>query len=101
MDIVMILKRTKKELVKKIITSVIIQGLLLVIPVYWTNSINHATNQEYDKALYDILDTYTENSWEDEPLDGDEVDRLTEFLRAKLNLINGNITQEEYNKILG
>lgn len=58
-------------------------------------------NQEYNKALYDILDTYTENSWEDEPLDGDEVDRLTEFLRAKLNLINGNITQEEYNKILG
>ena len=58
-------------------------------------------NQEYDKALYDILDTYTENSWEDEPLDGDEVDRLTEVLRAKLNLINGNITQEEYNKILG
>lgn len=58
-------------------------------------------NQEYDKALYDILDTYTENNWEDEPLDGDEVDRLTEILRAKLNLINGNITQEEYNKILG
>ena len=58
-------------------------------------------NQEYDKALYDILDTYTENSWGDEPLDGDEVDRLTEILRAKLNLINGNITQEEYNKILG
>ena len=55
MDIVMILKRTKKELVKKIITSVIIQGLLLVIPVYWTNSINHATNQEYDKAFRLII----------------------------------------------
>ena len=57
MDIVMILKRTKKELVKKIITSVIIQGLLLVIPVYWTNSINHATNQEYDKAFKLIIIT--------------------------------------------
>ena len=57
MDIVMILKRTKKELVKKIITSVIIQGLLLVIPVYWTNSINHATNQEYDKAFRLIIIT--------------------------------------------
>jgi membrane protein len=53
----MILKRTKKELVKKIITSVIIQGLLLVIPVYWTNSINHATNQEYDKAFRLIIIT--------------------------------------------
>lgn len=57
MDIVMILKRTKKELVKKIITSVIIQGLLLVIPVYWTNSINNATNQEYDKAFRLIIIT--------------------------------------------
>lgn len=57
MDIVMILKRTKKELVKKIITSVIIQGLLLVIPVYWTNSINHATNQEYDKVFRLIIIT--------------------------------------------
>lgn len=57
MDIVMILKRTKKELVKKIITSVIIQGLLLVIPVYWTNSINYATNMEYDKAFKLVIIT--------------------------------------------
>ncbi len=56
-------------------------------------------NQEYDKALYEILDEYTNENWENETLDGDEVDRLTEFLRAKLNLINGNITQEEYNKL--
>lgn len=57
-------------------------------------------NQEYDKALYEILDEYTNENWGNEPLDGDEVDRLTEFLRAKLNLINGNITQEEYDEIL-
>lgn len=56
-------------------------------------------NQEYDEALYEILDEYTNKNWESETLDGDEVDRLTEFLRAKLNLINGNITQEEYNKL--
>ena len=56
-------------------------------------------NQEYDEALYEILDEYTNKNWENETLDGDEVDRLTEFLRAKLNLINGNITQEEYNKL--
>lgn len=56
-------------------------------------------NQEYDEALYEILDVYTNENWGNEPLDGDEVDRLTEFLRAKLNLINGNITQEEYNKL--
>ena len=51
MDIVTILKRTKKELINKIITSVIIQGLLLVIPVYYTKSINHATDLEYEKAF--------------------------------------------------
>lgn len=56
-------------------------------------------NQEYDEALYEILDEYTNKNWKNETLDGDEVDRLTEFLRAKLNLINGNITQEEYNKL--
>lgn len=61
---------------------------------------NHCCDiYEYNKQLYEILDIYTENSWEDEPLNRDEVDRLTELLRVKLYLINGNITQEEYDKI--
>lgn len=51
MDIVTILRKTKKELLKKIATSIIVQGLLLVIPVFWTNSINHATDLEFDKAF--------------------------------------------------
>ena len=38
---------------------------------------------------------------DNEPLDGDEVDRLTEIIRAKINLQEGNITEEEYNEILG
>lgn len=57
MDIITILKRTKKELIKKTITSIIIQGLLLVIPVYWTNSINHATIFEFDKAFRLVIIT--------------------------------------------
>lgn len=57
MDIVTILKRTKKELVWKLVTSVIIQGLLLVIPVYWTNSINHATSGEYEVAFKLVIIT--------------------------------------------
>ena len=36
---------------------------------------------------------------DDEPLDGDSVDRLVNILRAKLNLIEGNITHEEYMKM--
>ena len=55
---------------------------------------------EYDNLLYDILDIYTDNNWEDDPLDEDEIDSLVEFLKLKLNLINGNITEKEYNKLL-
>ena len=51
MDIITILKRTKKELISKTITSIVIQGLLLIIPVYWTNSVNYATGLEYDRAF--------------------------------------------------
>ena len=51
---------------------------------------------EFEKELISILDIYSEKTWETEPLDGDEVDVLIEHLRNRLNLINGNITQEEY-----
>lgn len=51
---------------------------------------------EFDNSLYEILDIYTEYNWENEPLDTDEVDRLAELLKIKLNLLNGNITEEEY-----
>jgi len=51
MDIITILKKTKKELFKKILTSIAIQGLLLIIPVYWANSVNHATAFEYTAAF--------------------------------------------------
>ena len=75
MDIITILKRTKKELIRKIITSVVIQGLLLIIPVYWTNSINHATALEFDSAfklviitlilslLYYLWSYFNQKSW--------------------------------------
>jgi len=51
MDIITIIKKTKKELFKKILTSIAIQSLLLVIPVYWSNSVNHATAFEYTKTF--------------------------------------------------
>ena len=77
MDIVTILRRTKKELIRKIITSVIIQGLLLVIPVYWTNSVNCATDLEFDRAfklvvitlilslLYYLWSYFNQKAWYD------------------------------------
>ena len=77
MDIVTILKRTKKELIRKIITSVIIQGLLLIIPVYWTDSVNHATALDFDRAfklvvitlilslLYYLWSYFNQKTWYD------------------------------------
>ena len=36
----------------------------------------------------------------DEPLDGDEVERLVQIIEAKVNLHEGNITFEEYQDII-
>lgn len=46
-----ILKKCKKELVYKIISSIFVRGLVLVIPVYWSNTINHVTDNMYEKAI--------------------------------------------------
>lgn len=55
---------------------------------------------EFEKQLIEILDIYAPGWYEDnEPLDGDEVDILVEHLRNRLNLINGNITQKEYEEL--
>ena len=57
MDIITILKRTKKQLYKKIVTSLMIQGLLLVIPVYWTKAVNHATDMDFPASFKLIIIT--------------------------------------------
>ena len=75
MDIFTILKRTKKELRTKIITSIILQILLLIIPVYYTKAINYATEAIYNKAtklliitmilslLYYLWSYFNQKSW--------------------------------------
>jgi len=50
---------------------------------------------DWSEHLSAILSDYKENLI-DEALDGDEVDNLTEIIRAKLNLLEGNITHDEY-----
>lgn len=57
MDLVRLLKRSKKELIRKIITSITIQGLLLIIPVYWSNSINNATAGNYNETFKLVIVT--------------------------------------------
>ena len=49
------------------------------------------------KLIKEIIKEYKDGS--EEPLDGDEVDRLIEHLRNKINLFEGNITPQEYDKL--
>ena len=59
-----------------------------------------AENLQFGKELVKILNIYTENDFENEPLDSDGVDDLTSILHAQLELLNGNITEYQYNKLL-
>lgn len=52
-----ILKNAKKEVIYKIITSLFIQGLALVVPVFWSNTINEVTEGNYKVGYYLILIT--------------------------------------------
>ena len=53
-------------------------------------------NLEFGKQLTEILDIYTDKEWRDEPLDSDEVDVLIGHLKNQLELMNRNITKQEY-----
>lgn len=52
-----IIKSSKKEVILKIITSIFIQGLALIIPVFWSNTINEVTEGNYKIGYYLILVT--------------------------------------------
>ena len=42
-----IIKKSKREVIYKIITSLFIQSLALIIPVFWSNTINEVTEGNY------------------------------------------------------
>ena len=50
------------------------------------------------ELLQPIIDDFKDISFgePDEPLDGDGVDSLVEIIKAKINLMQGNITEDEY-----
>lgn len=52
-----ILKSSKKEVILKIITSLFIQGLALIVPVFWSNTINEVTEGNYKVGYYLIIIT--------------------------------------------
>jgi len=51
------------------------------------------------EQLIPIIEEYKDG--DNEPLDGDAVDDLVKIIKAKINLQEGNITEKEYNEILG
>ena len=56
---------------------------------------------QFGNELVKILDIYTENTFSSgEPLDSDEVENLCKILKPQLELLNGNITEKEYNEVL-
>ena len=52
-----------------------------------------------DKEIRKIIKEFKEGG--EEALDGDETERLVKIIHAKIDLTEGNITQEEYDKRLG
>lgn len=52
-----ILGRCKKEVILKVITSLFLQALLLIIPIFWSNTINHVTRGDYRTSYYLVVIT--------------------------------------------
>ena len=52
-----ILKRAKKEVILKVITSLFIQGLALIIPVFWSKTVNEVADANYKVGYYLIIIT--------------------------------------------
>lgn len=57
LDTKKILKSSKKEVIYKAITSLFIQTLALIIPVFWSNTINEVTESNYKVGYYLIIIT--------------------------------------------
>ena len=49
------IKKSYKELFYKIITSIFIRGLLLLIPVFWSNTVNYLSEGDFQKTYSLII----------------------------------------------
>ena len=50
-----IVKKSKKEVIIKVVTSLFVRALLLIIPIFWSKTINHLTNFNINKAYYLVV----------------------------------------------
>lgn len=51
----LVIKDSSKELFYKIITSVFIRGLLLIIPIFWSNTVNRLSENNFNKTYSLII----------------------------------------------
>ena len=76
--------------------SEILKYIFVVLEDYGDNS-----NLEFEDSLEEILDTYTENTWRDDPLTDSEIETLVKHLENRLKFMCGTITEYEYRKLEG
>ena len=55
--------------------------------------------KNWTEQLIPIIEEYKDGAFE--KLDVNDVDNLCKIIKAKINLHEGNITQKEYDEILG
>lgn len=60
---------------------------------------NKLNDTAFNSELESIVSIFNEGC-EDEPMDGDDVEKLVNILKNKINLKQGNITQEEFEKLM-
>lgn len=53
--IIDIVKKSKREVIIKVVTSLFVRGLLLLIPIYWSKTINYLTENNINKAYYLVV----------------------------------------------
>ena len=51
----LVVKDSYKEFIYKIITSIFIRGLLLIIPIFWSDTINTLSNGNFHKTYSYII----------------------------------------------
>lgn len=50
-----IVKKSKKEVITKIITSLFVRALLLIIPIYWSKAINSLSDYNINRTYYLVI----------------------------------------------
>ena len=50
-----IVKKSKKEVIMKVVTSLFVRGLLLIIPIYWSKVINSLSEYGINKSYYLVV----------------------------------------------